>query len=156
MWKVNAGGMQTTSNMLRGKWQRGMAKINLSFLKLGRTLGPIIKPLVDFVGLIAGCSIDFLLNSIILLIDALNYLANIFNVIFGGIVMGLGKLSMFFGGGSNVYDYGKAMYDKGTSGLNETSNQQTQNNSITFNIGGSNMNEDDYLIFSNRILDVIG
>ena len=70
--------------------------------------------------------------------------------------MGLGKLSMFFGGGSNVYDYGKAMYDKGTSGLNETSNQQTQNNNITFNVGGSTMNEDAYIVFANKILGVIG
>jgi ABC-type multidrug transport system fused ATPase/permease subunit len=161
MWKVNTGGIQTSVNALRGKWRAGMAKMDISFIKLARALDPLIKPFSKFVELVASFSIDFLINSIVILVSALEYLANSFNVVLGGILIGVGKINEFLGGGSNIREYGEKMYNTGMTGLDKVwnpENQQAQtvtNNNITFNVGGSNMNEDAYMIFANRILQQI-
>lgn len=172
-WKVNAGGMQTMTNVLRGKFQRGIARINLAFLKLGRQLGPIIKPLVDFVGLIGGGLIDAIVwliegftNLITIIMSFSNIVQGTFTLIFASLFELLNPFLRLIGLGS-VADAitqrkqaGTEQLQTGMQGLQSTLNpggpQNTQNNNITFNVSGSSMNEDAYIVFANKILGVIG
>jgi hypothetical protein len=170
-WKVNAGGMQTTSNMLKGKWNQGMAKMNLAFNKLGRALGPIIKPLVDFVGAIGGglidglfLAIEFFTNFVTGLINGFNILQGLWKIFIGTLYTTIGNLLGVLGFGDSykslgeyLSSQGKEQYDTGMQWYSkDNATNTTTNNNITFNVSGSSMSEDSYLAFSNKILGVIG
>ncbi len=170
-WKVNAGGMQTMSNALRGKWAQGMAKMNLAFVQLGRALSPIIKPLVDFVGAIGGglidglfLAIEFFTNFVTGLINGFNILQGLWKIFIGTLYTTIGNLLGVLGFGDSykslgeyLSSQGKEQYDTGMQWYSkDNATNTTTNNNITFNVSGSSMSEDSYLAFSNKILGVIG
>ena len=172
MWQVNVGGMQTSANVLGGKWKSGMAKMNVSFIKLARAFDPIIRPLVKFVEVIGGglidglfIVIDVIIKMITFFVSGMNIINGLFEMFFGGLYTIIGKVLdlIGLGGGygslgSYLSESGTAKYEsgmEGMAGIFKPEEQTTNNNNITFNVGGSNMNEDSYMLFANRILQQI-
>lgn len=171
VWKVNAGGIQTIANLLRGKFMQGMAKINLAFVKLARELDPILKPIYSLLGWLAGGLIDIGLGAIESLINSFRLAYAYINIFSGALIQSFGIIISMIGKlfptlgisslGENVTQYGKNQLSTGLGTLSElegknTSTNTTTNNNITFNVSGSSMSEDSYLAFSNKILGVIG
>jgi len=86
-------------------------------------------------------------------------------MLFGGLYTIIGKVLdlIGIGGGYNTMGSylsttGKEQYDSGIAGIKGVfagEEQTVNNNNITFNVGGSNMNEDSYMLFANRILQQI-
>lgn len=170
MWKVNTGGIQTSVNALGGKWRAGMAKMDIAFIKLGRALDPLIRPIVKFTEILLGGLIDGLFyvisgitEFITIIVNMSNVIQGVFKMIFGTLYTVIGNFLNLIGIGgihaslgSYLSETGREQYETGLSGFIKKDNTQAvTNNNITFNVGGSNMNEDAYMLFANRILQQI-